>query len=320
MLAALFVLAADRCAEARRRARDRGRRPCCALRAAGPRGDAARRRCSPPRSRAPALLPPTWIAPASVRVQGALADAARSTARGSSPSAPAPLGPGHGRGKRERAVPARTGPEPRTRRWNPRRSSRLFTDGEGLSRDDPLRRPARAARLPRPAHVGPAVPPARTAAGAGARRRRREPTCCRRSSTGRAASMRWSSMRQVVDLVERAASRTTPARPTARPACALHVGEARGFVAAQPRAIRPDTGRAAGCLRRVVGRALRALGELPVHGRGAAGLPGAARPRAACWRSRAGSVCRRATSSSSSPPRSTRCERTAPRSRRASSR
>ena len=49
----------------------------------------------------------------------------------------------------------------------------VFTDGDGLSRADALRRPARAARLSRPAHVGPAVPSAPAAAGAGARRRGR---------------------------------------------------------------------------------------------------------------------------------------------------
>ena len=83
----------------------------------------------------------------------------------------------------------------------------------------------------------------------------------------------------------------------------VHVAEARGFVAASDAALRPDPGGAARFLQRVVGRPVRAGRELSLHGRGRCRtICGTCSP-AACWRSRAGSRCRRAMRSSCSPPR-----------------
>ncbi len=177
-------------------------------------------------------------------------------------------------------------------------------------RADPLRRPARAARLSRPAHVGAAVPPARAAARAGARRRRRSrraagdlPRRAQRST--RSSSIRRSSIsceRRFADFSGAALQRARRARPRRRGARLRRRA---------PRALRPDPGGAARRVRRVVGGALRALGELPVHGRGAAGLPAAPRAGRHAGDHALGRPAAARHRSSSSPPRSSRSSATA---------
>ena len=161
-------------------------------------------------------------------------------------------------------VPARAGHEPRRDDGTPAAARGVHRRRQPL-RADALRWPARAARLPRPAHVGPAIPPAPAATGAGARRRgrsrcaagdlprgtqhrRRRAQCAGRRSRGAA----------VRGLFRRTLQRARRAHPCRRSARLRYRA---------PRPLRCDPGRAAGRVRCVGGGALRALGKLPVYGR-----------------------------------------------------
>ena len=216
---------ADRRAEARRRARDR-RGGAGARSAAAPRQRSARRRrCSPPRSPSPLVIPADWIRlrpseykelSQTLRIDGTriVAEAVESrwvlVTVVESARVPFRHAPGM-------SLNATMEPPPQLA---------VFTDGDGLERADPLRRPARAARLSRPAHVRAAVPPARAAAGAGARRGRRRrraagdlPRRAQRSTPS--SSIRRSSIsceRRFADFSGRAVQRARRAHPHRRSA------------------------------------------------------------------------------------------------------
>jgi len=83
---------------------------------------------------------------------------------------------------------------------------------------------------------------------------------------------------QIVDLVQRRFAEFSGA-PYSAPGVRIPRRRGARLRRLARRSLRPDPGRAAGRVRRFVGGALRALGELPVHGRGAAGIPGASRAR-----------------------------------------
>ena len=250
------------------------------------RGD---RRCG----RRPRRLDP----PASVRVQGALADVAHRR-HADRRRKVVPAGRDHRGRERARPAAARTGPEP-CRDDGASAAARGVHRRRRPDRADALRRQAGAARLPRPAHVRPSVPSARNAAGAGARRgrgRRRAAGDLPRRPLDRRRRARLADHRSraapVRDIFRRALRRPRRARSCRRSARLRCLA---------PESLRPDPGRAARCVHRVGGGALRALGELSLHGRGIAGIPAASRARRHARDHALGRICRRGTSSSSSP-------------------
>ena len=116
------------------------------------------------------------------------------------------------------AVPPRAGPEPQ-RAARAAAAARRLHRRRRPERAHPLRRTARAARLPRLPHVGRCPITCARARGCWCSARAPAPTCCRRSTTRRARVDAVELNPQVVDLVERRFAAFS-GRRTARPACA----------------------------------------------------------------------------------------------------